>query len=149
MHTEEKPFKCLTCQKSFSHLTWKNINIHVHIHTGERRFKCSQCPKSYDCLSLLQRHLQTHEDKIHFRCVHHSKFCQNSSKLNIHKCSQCPNCFSQLSQKKIKCLQCQNLIKIHLDLLSIYCLLQERNFWNACSVKKTKSGRDWGNKGKR
>ncbi|NWV23940.1 ZSC20 protein, partial [Origma solitaria] len=43
IHTEERPYECGECGKSFR--CRSNMNRHQQIHTGERPYKCGECGK--------------------------------------------------------------------------------------------------------
>merc|ERR1719319_775392 len=44
-HSGEKPFKCVSCNNTFSQLT--HLNSHLLTHSGEKLFKCVHC--EYSC----------------------------------------------------------------------------------------------------
>ena len=58
-HTEEKPFQCKTCEKSFTSLSDK-IG-HEKTHTREKLFECKVCRKSF----ILDRMLKSHLKNVH------------------------------------------------------------------------------------
>ncbi|XP_015265404.1 PREDICTED: zinc finger protein GLIS2, partial [Gekko japonicus] len=66
-HTNEKPHRCPTCNKSFSRL--ENLKIHNRSHTGEKPYVCPYegCNKRYSNSSDRFKHTRTHYvDKPYF-----------------------------------------------------------------------------------
>ncbi|XP_076434059.1 zinc finger protein GLIS2 isoform X3 [Peromyscus maniculatus bairdii] len=59
-HTNEKPHRCPTCNKSFSRL--ENLKIHNRSHTGEKPYVCPYegCNKRYSNSSDRFKHTRTH-----------------------------------------------------------------------------------------
>ncbi|KAJ8251498.1 hypothetical protein GJAV_G00222010 [Gymnothorax javanicus] len=59
-HTNEKPHRCPTCNKSFSRL--ENLKIHNRSHTGEKPYVCPYegCSKRYSNSSDRFKHTRTH-----------------------------------------------------------------------------------------
>ncbi|XP_043945272.1 zinc finger protein GLIS2 [Protopterus annectens] len=59
-HTNEKPHRCPTCNKSFSRL--ENLKIHNRSHTGEKPYVCPYegCHKRYSNSSDRFKHTRTH-----------------------------------------------------------------------------------------
>ncbi|NXL68949.1 Z354B protein, partial [Chordeiles acutipennis] len=42
-HSQEKPFKCLHCGKSYRQSY--SLLSHQHVHTGEKPYPCGECGK--------------------------------------------------------------------------------------------------------
>ncbi|RXG62243.1 Zinc finger protein Xfin [Armadillidium vulgare] len=55
-HTNEKPFKCTVCVKSFA--TKSNLQVHMRIHTGERPYQCPLCSKAFTQLGSRSMHMR-------------------------------------------------------------------------------------------
>jgi KRAB domain-containing zinc finger protein len=58
VHTEERPYECRDCGKSFKH-AW-NVTEHWKIHSGEKPYERGECGKF-----LMQRHVLKEHKKIH------------------------------------------------------------------------------------
>ena len=54
IHSEEKPFKCNVCQRTFKRI--EHLDRHKKIHTCEKSFVCKICQKAFARSDHLKRH---------------------------------------------------------------------------------------------
>ncbi|MBM3892866.1 C2H2-type zinc finger protein [Candidatus Dependentiae bacterium] len=66
-HSNQKPFKCDECSKSFS--DQRNFRRHVDIHVGKKPFTCNECSASFTRKNHLVIHQYTHRGEKPFKCT--------------------------------------------------------------------------------
>uniref|UniRef100_A0A671MXR0 C2H2-type domain-containing protein n=1 Tax=Sinocyclocheilus anshuiensis TaxID=1608454 RepID=A0A671MXR0_9TELE len=119
LHTEEKPYKCPYCDKSFTLSSC--LVLHKRTHAGEkphhtcrlccktfissRKYKCSVCSKMFMQSSQLMRHKTIHTGEKPFKCPYCNKCFGRASHLKTHrrlhtgekpfKCTLCERAFTQ------------------------------------------------------
>ena len=85
-HSNDRPFSCPHCSKSFS--TKPNLNVHVdRIHVLKKNHKCKfcdyQCFKKYQLKAHMLR-MHTEQDEKLFKCNQCDKFYKEQRSLKLH-----------------------------------------------------------------
>jgi uncharacterized Zn-finger protein len=122
--TEEKPFRCTLCPKTFTQ-PYK-LRDHRRIHTGERPFQCTLCPKAFKLKQTLKEHTRSHTKP--FQCtLCPISFARNTTLKNhirthtgekLFQCILCPKSFAV-----------QNSLKRHINSIHIQeALSSETNY---------------------
>ena len=103
--TEERPYSCNLCKKTFS---TKNVLIHHKMwHAGEKPYSCDFCDKKFTQKSNLTQHRRVHTGEKPFSCKICSKAFSTKFSLSSHKlihtgekpfaCDVCGKAFNKTS----------------------------------------------------
>ncbi|CAN7937745.1 unnamed protein product, partial [Ixodes hexagonus] len=65
VHSDEKPYRCQTCQRAFSRRTY--LVSHERLHTGEKPYKCSTCGTAFRPRDSLKGHERLHTGQRPYR----------------------------------------------------------------------------------
>ncbi|XP_053148321.1 zinc finger protein with KRAB and SCAN domains 7-like [Hemicordylus capensis] len=105
-HTEEKPYACSECGKSFYNKCI--FAIHQSTHTGDKRYMCSECGKSFRSKGNLTVHQRLHTGEKPYTCCECGSSFRRHDHLKNHqrihtkwkpfKCPECGKSFSHRSQ---------------------------------------------------
>lgn len=113
-HTNERPYKCKFCEKSFTQLGNAKTMLR---HTGEKPYACQFCPKAYSCQDHLKCHTRIHTGEKPYLCHSCSKTFAYSNALRSHIAF----CTKQNKEKKKRLFKCQTC---------------QKTFYNSCDLEK-------------
>jgi len=82
-HTDDKPYKCSLCDKSFSESRY--LQTHQHsAHSNSRPYLCSYCGKTFTTDKLMKHHVRIHTGAKQYSCEHCSERFARLDKLETH-----------------------------------------------------------------
>ena len=87
--SDNKPYKCLECGKSYSYPC--ELKRHEPVHTRERNFKCQHCSRRFFHTGTLKNH-----EKVHARAEERHQQEQGKP----YQCKECNKCFSNSGNLK-------------------------------------------------
>lgn len=82
IHKDEKPYQCKYCDKKFR--TSSAISKHTKIHLGMKSHNCSYCQKSFTTSTHLITHVRVHTGEMPYNCDICSKKFRHSGTLKTH-----------------------------------------------------------------
>ena len=82
MHTNETPYTCTVCSKTFT--TNGALTVHMRTHNKEAPYSCSMCDKAFTTNSQLTVHMRTHTKETPYKCVDCDQAFTTSHSLKRH-----------------------------------------------------------------
>lgn len=138
VHSDERPFICDICSKTFK--TRSNLNVHIKMHNNQRNHPCKICDQSFFTSSHLKAHVKVHLKDAKYKCsvldcgkmfIHQSSFKKHQnfhSGVKNHHCTICQRYFAQVCHLR-------EHLKIHTNERNHKCQLCEKTFRRADTLR--------------
>ena len=136
VHSEERPFACTLCNKSYK--TKIMLNIHMRTHTKEKPFMCDVCGQSFALQTTLTYHSNRHTNARPYKCEVCGKGFNAHPGLRKHRqihTGEKPYTCEVCGKKFIASNALKSHALTHTDLRPYSCSLCGKTFRNSGNLK--------------